>query len=181
MGARELWKEHGRWKLTISVKERVRLGRFQNRHPIPYLRERASAVRQVADGKSPHWVALHGLLKPRDPDTVYTWLHRYTRLGVAGFFQKPRIRAEQVSPTDRWAVYSAILTETPEDDGFQAGRWTLRLLQQAFTSLGAAYRSVSGIWYFLQRLRLRIKRGRQQNGDSPDLEFQRKIRRIRAV
>lgn len=181
MEARALFKEHGRWKLQISPKERSRLVRFQNRHRIPYLRERASAIRQVADGKSPHWVALHGLLRRRDPDTVYEWLQRYVRLGVSGLFQKCRVRAEPVSSTDRWAVYSAIHAKTPEDYGFQAGRWSLRLLKQAFACLDMAYRSLSGVWYFLQRLRLRIKRGRTQNGHSPDLEFQRKIRRIRAV
>lgn len=181
MEARTLFKKQGRWKLVLSPKERSRLVGFQNRHRIPYLRERASAIRQVADGKSPHWVALHGLLRRRDPDTVSEWLQRYARLGVSGLFQKLRVRAEQVSSTDRWAVYSAIHVKTPEDYGFQAGRWTLRLLRQAFACLEIAYRGLSGVWYFLQRLRLRVKRGRTQNGHSPDLEFQRKIRRIRGV
>jgi len=52
------------------------LSRFRDRHAIPYLRERASAMLTVADGKSPHWVAQHGLLKPRDRDTVYAWIRR---------------------------------------------------------------------------------------------------------
>lgn len=50
----------------------------------PYLRERASAILQVADGCSGRWVALHGLLKQRQPDTVYGWLGRYESEGVAG-------------------------------------------------------------------------------------------------
>jgi len=181
MESRAVFTEHGRWKLVISAKERARLVAFQKRHRTPYLRERASAIRQVADGQNPHWVALHGLLQPRDPDVVYTWLQRYARVGVAGLFQKPRIRAERVSSADRWAVYSAIHEKSPEAYGFQAGRWTLGLLRQAFSCLKTMYRSLSGVWYFLQRLQLRVKRGRPQNGHSPDLAFQRKIRRIRSV
>ncbi len=55
-------------------------------------------------------------------NTVYEWLRRYARMGAAGFFQKPCKRAERLSAIDGWKVYATILTETPEDDGFQAGR-----------------------------------------------------------
>jgi hypothetical protein len=41
-----------------------------------YVRERAAALLKIADGASPHAVALHGLLKPRHPDTLYDWLDR---------------------------------------------------------------------------------------------------------
>jgi hypothetical protein len=39
---------------------------------------------KVADGQAAHAVARHGLLKPRDPDTVYGWLDMYERLGIRG-------------------------------------------------------------------------------------------------
>jgi len=39
---------------------------------------------KIAEGHSPHWVARHGLLKPRDPDTIYAWLSRYETMGFAG-------------------------------------------------------------------------------------------------
>ena len=38
----------------------------------------------MADGQSAHAVARQGLLKPRDPDTVYSWLDMYERLGIRG-------------------------------------------------------------------------------------------------
>jgi transposase len=38
----------------------------------------------VADGRSGHWVALNGLLKRRQPDTIYEWLDRYETEGVEG-------------------------------------------------------------------------------------------------
>lgn len=50
----------------------------------PYLRERASALLQVAAGRSGNWVALNGLLRRRKPDTIYDWLDRYEAKGIAG-------------------------------------------------------------------------------------------------
>ena len=47
----------------------------------PYLRERAAALLKIASGISPHAVALNGLLKRRDPDTVYKWLDDFIRDG----------------------------------------------------------------------------------------------------
>jgi hypothetical protein len=35
-------------------------------------------------------VATRGLLKPRDPDTVYAWLDRYQSEGAAGLIAHPQ-------------------------------------------------------------------------------------------
>lgn len=50
----------------------------------PYLRERAAALLKIAAGQSGLQVATTGLLKPRDPDTIYEWVERYRTDGVAG-------------------------------------------------------------------------------------------------
>jgi Winged helix-turn helix len=50
----------------------------------PYVRERCAAVLKVAEGHSPHQVARSGLLKPRDPDTVYHWLDYFEAEGLNG-------------------------------------------------------------------------------------------------
>ncbi len=50
----------------------------------PYLRERAAALIKIAEGASAHWVARHGLLKERDPDSLYSWLNRYQAQGIDG-------------------------------------------------------------------------------------------------
>lgn len=52
--------------------------------PKPYLRERASALLQIAAGASGRRVALYGLLKKRDPDTIYSWLNAYETRGIEG-------------------------------------------------------------------------------------------------
>jgi transposase len=61
---------------------------MRDRASKPYLRERAAALLQIAQGYSPHQVATEalGVLKPRDPDTVYAWLDRYEAEGVTGLY-----------------------------------------------------------------------------------------------
>lgn len=51
---------------------------------IPYLRERASALLQVADGECAAQVAAHGLLQERQSDTLYEWMNRYEAEGIRG-------------------------------------------------------------------------------------------------
>lgn len=53
-------------------------------HPKPYLRERASAVIQVYEGRSATEVAKNGLLIQRHPQTVRSWIHSYNEEGFEG-------------------------------------------------------------------------------------------------
>lgn len=71
---------------TLKLTRRARndLEQHRDHDERPYVRERCSALLKIADGRPPHWVAQHGLLKPRDPDTVYGWLDLYTQEGLAG-------------------------------------------------------------------------------------------------
>ena len=50
----------------------------------PYVRERCSAILKIAEGHSAHWVSQNGLLKARNPDTVYDWLNAYEAEKLAG-------------------------------------------------------------------------------------------------
>ena len=70
--------------LTLTGSERQALGEHRDHDPRGQARERCAALLKIADGQSPHEVAQHGLLKPRDPDTVYSWLNLYAAGGVAG-------------------------------------------------------------------------------------------------
>jgi hypothetical protein len=63
--------------LKLSPEQRAELEHTLSHDPRAYLRERAAALLKIADGRSPHWVAKHGLLKRRKPRTVYTWLTEY--------------------------------------------------------------------------------------------------------
>ncbi len=68
--------------LDLTEQQRQELLHYRDHDPRPYVRERCAALLKIADGQSPHAVARHGLLKPRDPDTVYGWLNWYERLGI---------------------------------------------------------------------------------------------------
>ena len=70
--------------LDLTREQQQTLEEGRDHHPRPAVRERCAALLKIAQGKTPHWVAQHGLLKERDPDTLYAWLSRYQREGLAG-------------------------------------------------------------------------------------------------
>jgi hypothetical protein len=63
---------------------------LRDHDPCPYVRERGAAILTIAEGRSSHRVASSGLLKPRDPDTVYAWPDRYQAEGTAGLIAHPQ-------------------------------------------------------------------------------------------
>ena len=70
--------------LDLTESQRATLEEARDHDPRPFVRERSAAMVKIADGASPHWVAHHGLLRRRDPDTVYAWLNRYETMGFVG-------------------------------------------------------------------------------------------------
>ncbi len=68
--------------LDLTDAQRADLLEHRDHDPRPYVRERCAALLKIADGMPPHAVARHGLLKPRKPDTVYSWLDWYEKLGL---------------------------------------------------------------------------------------------------
>ena len=75
--------------LELSESEVQALVELRDTGEPAYLRERATAMLKIHQGVSPHEVARRGLLKKRDPDTVYGWLRRYREQGICGLFHKP--------------------------------------------------------------------------------------------
>ena len=73
-----------RRRLQLTTDQRAELERHRDHDPRPYVRERSAALVKIADGMSPHAVAQGGLLRARDPDTVYGWLNSYEAAGLAG-------------------------------------------------------------------------------------------------
>ncbi len=76
-----------RRRLRLTQDQRMELERHRDHDPRPYVRERSAALVKIADGMSPHAVAQGGLLRERDPDTVYGWLNTYEAAGVAGVIE----------------------------------------------------------------------------------------------
>lgn len=86
--------------IRLTPEQRRELEYTRDHHEKPYVRERASAILKIADGLSGRQVALSGLLKQRDPDSVYTWVHRYQAEGLAGLVIRPgRGRKPAFSPS----------------------------------------------------------------------------------
>src|SRR5512144_2087707 len=78
-----------RRQIALTAEERQALLERRDHAALPYVRERAAAVLKVADGMPAAAVARHGLLRPREPDTVYAWLDRYQTVGLAGLTVRP--------------------------------------------------------------------------------------------
>jgi transposase len=88
--------------IELTPEQRRELEYVRDHHKKPYVRERASAILKIAAGISGRQVALNGLLKRRDPDSVYTWFHRYKTEGLAGLMIKSgRGRKPAFSPSAR--------------------------------------------------------------------------------
>ena len=84
---------------VLSETERQNLVHLRNHARQPYLRERSAALLKIADGMPAALVARQGLLRPRDPDTVYAWLDRYQAAGWEGLKVYPgRGRKPAFSP-----------------------------------------------------------------------------------
>jgi hypothetical protein len=86
-------------RLPLTEAERTTLEQAVRHHPKPSVRERAAALLKVAERRAAAWVAEHGLLRRHAPDTVYRWLDRYEREGLAGLQIRPgRGRKPTLSP-----------------------------------------------------------------------------------
>ena len=70
--------------LELKTKQRQELEEYRDHDPRPYLRERCGVLLKIAGGATAHAVARQGLLKPRDPDTLYGWLGLDEAEGVSG-------------------------------------------------------------------------------------------------
>ena len=73
--------------LTDTQRQELEFARAY--HERQYVRERAAAILKIADGMSARQVALQGLLRRRDPDTIYAWVRRYRDEGLDGLLIRP--------------------------------------------------------------------------------------------
>ena len=146
----------------------------------PYLRERASALLQVFKGASGLWVAKKGLLKERDPDSIYSWLNRYETEGIEGLTirdgrgRKPAYEPEGVEEAKEQV--RLILAQSPQEHGLAGNRWQIELIQEAISWLGDCTKA--GAWQILKRLGFTRKQA-LSFVRSPDPDFRLKVRAMR--
>ena len=75
--------------LALTAQQRDVLLHHRDHDRRPFVRERCAALLKIADGQAPHAVARRGLLRARDPDTVYAWLNQYQGEGLPGILAHP--------------------------------------------------------------------------------------------
>jgi hypothetical protein len=71
-------------ELEVTEQQRQELLWHRDHDQKPYLRERCAALLMIADGDSARHVAQKRLYRPRKADTIYDWVKRYRKLGLAG-------------------------------------------------------------------------------------------------
>lgn len=166
-------------KLELTETEIQALVALRDKGEPAYLRERATALLKIHAGFSPHEVARRGLLKKRDPDTVYAWLRRYREHGILGLSHKPgRGRKPAFSPKSAEEAESELLVAIGQDPGCvnqHQTRWTLQSLGEVVPWLEGL--SLPGIHQIFSRLGLSYKRARDYVR-SPDADYAEKLSRI---
>jgi len=145
--------------LTLkSNKERKRLIWHRDHDPKPYVRERCARVIKVADGQSPHWVALYGLLKPRDPDSVYAWRDADAADGFEGLIAHPHggyrgpnldERQTEVEERLRQPPDPAVLGSVVTSPALVPCRYRWEVVRASFDWM-VDY-TLSGVWRLLDR------------------------------
>lgn len=171
--------------LTIkSNKERKRLTWHRDHNAKPYARERCAAILKIAEGQTPHAVARAGLLKPRDPDTVYHWLTVYETDGLDGLLAHPQGGYRGLSLVDKRAEVEEQLRQPPTAAVSSSpvaspavGPWRYRLQEVRASFEWLTDYSLSGVWRLLDRLGIGWKRG-YINYWSPDPQYRTKVRFI---
>ena len=152
-----------------------------------YVQERASAVLKVAGGCTAHWVAKNGLVRPRDPDTVYSWLELFKAEGMAGLEAHQhggyrghllRTRRDELQDRLRRPPDPGCTPMSKHNPQLTPCRWNLIIVRQTFEWL-ADYR-LSGVWRVLHTLDIEWKRGYVRLW-SPDPAYVSKVRRIKNV
>jgi len=170
--------------LTLQSKQRKRLVWHRNHDPKPYIRERCAAILKIADGHPPHAVALSGLLKPRDPDTVYGWLDIYEADGFEGLIAHPQGGYRGPNLDDRRTDVEERLRQPPDlsclgsvvtSPALAPCRYRLEVVRATFDWM-AEY-TLSGVWRLLDRLGVGWKHG-YINYWSPDPHYRTKVRFI---
>jgi len=167
--------------IQLTPEQKEQLERIRDTDEHPYMRERAAAILKIAAGMSGHQIAQHGLLKPRDTDTIYRWAHRYQAEGIEGLMVKPgRGRKPAFSPRyqDEAEAKEAILHTVRRDPSMfdkSRSRWSLDLIAHACDWLRVE--TPSGLSQLLKRLGISYKRGRSYI-HSPDPHYQQKMDRI---
>lgn len=90
----------GQLQVKLTQQQQQELEQARDAHPKAYVREAAAAILKVGAGQSARQVALKGLLRVRDPESVSGWIGRYQQAGIKGLLvSRGRGRKASFSPS----------------------------------------------------------------------------------
>lgn len=170
--------------VELTPEQHQELVRARETHAKAYVRERAAALLKIAAGTSAPQVARSGLLRPRVPGTVYSWLQRYREGGLPGLLvRKGRGRKPAFSPVHAAAPAAKegllrLVRRDPRTLGVDRTRWRLADLLDQCAEWNVT--TVGGLSGLLSRLGISYQRGRDYV-HSPDPDYQGKIAAIAAL
>jgi hypothetical protein len=108
-------------QLDLNVEQEQELQKNRDHHDVPYMRVKCAALLKIASGESARSVALTGLLKPIDPETVSRWIDLYQTEGLSGLLvHKGRGRKPAFSPSEGGAGQRADRRTAPPST---SARW----------------------------------------------------------
>src|SRR5918999_868006 len=141
------------------------LERAMRSAPKPYVRRKATALWNLAQGRTYREVAA---FLGASRASLVEWKQRFESEGIAGLYMRPgRGRPRRAEP----AEIEAALRQSPRNFGLPQTRWTLEALIQVVPSLRGF--TPSGVWRALRRSGLSYKRG-QPLIHSPDPAYAKK-------
>ncbi len=164
--------------ICLLEEQQEQLEQIRDTDKRPYMRERSAAMLKISEGISPRQVALNGLHKSRQPDTVYDWVARYQAEGIAGLpikpgrGRKPAYSAKYQSNQEAKEAILHTVRRCPTTFGKSRSCWSLSLIAEVCKWLGIS--TPSGLSRALKRLQISYKRGRSYV-HSPDPNYQQKM------
>lgn len=165
--------------LQLDEPQRLTLEQMRDHHPKPYMREHALGLLKVANGQSIQAVALQGLMKERQWETVQSWVMRYQQWGINGLRIQPgRGRRPLFAPKSESEAQSEVawvLHQSPQNYGLTRARWRLQDVGRVLAWLNGA--SEAAIYKLLKRLGFSRKQALNFI-HSPDPEYHAKWKAI---
>jgi transposase len=137
--------------LNASPEQVAELEALMRRAPEAHIRRKATALWNLAQGRSQHEVAA---FLGASRASIVAWKQRFETEGIAGLYVRPGRGRPRVAQAEE---IEAVVRQSPRNYGIPQTRWTLDLLAQVVPSLRGF--TASGVWRALRRSGLSYKRG----------------------
>jgi transposase len=133
----------------LSEMQQTELAVAMKRDKRAEVRQRATAVRLLAQGETPKAVAA---VMAVSEVTIYAWWHRYQAGGVAGLANPPKGRPKTRADAAYLQTLSATLEQEPSALGYDFAIWTAERLRDHLAQGTGVHLSVGYLRRLIRRL-----------------------------